>query len=343
MALSLLNGEFEASWSDEDSHQCLRVTRLAAPEALEREEVFTPPGWLVWFRDEEGWSPPEGRYTREVSPARFRSGEQGYMLTVEGGPFDAGLMQQVAVTAGERLRFTIWAHAWSNQNDAERPERYPHPNEPGWSEGAGFEPFMSPEGRLSDHPSDELLGNATFWVGIDPTGGRNPVAESVVWGQGAHIYNEFAAVPAVDATAEGDRVTVFTRVRFQGNYRHQEAYWDDARLVAADERPEEPAGRGTPRIQYERYYVLLPPGANKEWAQAVVDATWDRQRYTVGGSADDAGIGDLDSRIVLAVNPEQWGGPDVLKRFFAENYPGVRFRSVRSGTPAELLALLHEY
>jgi hypothetical protein len=310
---------------------------------VEREEVFTPPGWLVWFRAEEGWVPPDGRHTREGSPARFRSGEQGYVLSAEGGPLDAGLLQQVGVTTGERLRFTIWAHAGPHHHDVERPERHSRPDEPDWPEGAGFEPFTSPEVRLADQPSAAPPGKATYWVGIDPTGGRNPLAETVAWGQGARIDNAFAAVPAVEATALADRITVFTRVRFQGDHRHQEAYWDDARLVEVEESAEEPTGRGTPRIQYERCYVLLPPGANKEWARVVVDATWDRQRYTLGGSADDAGIGDLDSRIVLAVNPEQWGGPDVLKRFFAENYPGVRFRAVRSETPAELLALLQEY
>ena len=66
--------------------------------------------------------------------------------------------------------------------------------------------------------------------------------------------------------------------------------------------------RGDPRIPYERPYVLLPPGAGEPWARAVVDATWDKHRYTLGGSADDAGIGNLDVRNVIAVNPDQWPG-----------------------------------
>jgi hypothetical protein len=149
----------------------------------------------------------------------------------------------------------------------------------------------------------------------------------------------------VEATAVSDTITVFTRARTEYPFKHNDAYWDDARLVLVDNQPNPvplPAERGQPRIQYERLYVLLPPGANKKWSRAVIDATWDSHRYTVGGSADDAGIGDLDSRIVLAVNPELWGGPDVLRDFFAEYYPGVRYRTVTAETPEELVDKLKD-
>lgn len=92
--------------------------------------------------------------------------------------------------------------------------------------------------------------------------------------------------------------------------------------------------RGKPRVQYERIYVLLPPDADKAWALAVVRATWDARRFTVGGSADDAGIGDLDSRTVIAVNPSRW--EDDLQAFFQTHYPGVRYIPVEAATPEEL-------
>jgi len=100
------------------------------------------------------------------------------------------------------------------------------------------------------------------------------------------------------------------------------------------EWPPEPETRGKPREQYERVYVLLPPRAGREWARAVVDATWDARRYTVGSSADDAGIGDLDKRVVLAVNPSGW--PSDLADFFAEHYPGVTYHAVEADTPQAL-------
>jgi len=107
--------------------------------------------------------------------------------------------------------------------------------------------------------------------------------------------------------------------------------------------PPQPKGRGRPRIQYERTYVLLPPTADSEWARAVMDATWDEKRYTVGNSADDAGIGDLDMKRVIAVNPDVWGtGEDGrgLRGFFQKYYPHVRYKSVTAASPTALRHLL---
>jgi hypothetical protein len=95
-----------------------------------------------------------------------------------------------------------------------------------------------------------------------------------------------------------------------------------------------PVARGLPREQYERTYVLLPPGAGRAWVVAVVDSVWDLYQYTIGGSADDAGIGNLDARRVIAVNPGEW--PTSLGAFFAEHYPDVEVVSVTAETPDEL-------
>lgn len=99
--------------------------------------------------------------------------------------------------------------------------------------------------------------------------------------------------------------------------------------------------RGTPRVEYARTYVLLPPAADSDWAQAVVEATWDARRFTVGGSADDAGIGDLDFRRVIAVNPTGWG--DDLRAFFEWHYPGVIYVPVEASTPEELAERLQRF
>jgi len=101
---------------------------------------------------------------------------------------------------------------------------------------------------------------------------------------------------------------------------------------------EEP--RGLPRVQYERTYVLLPPDASAAWARAVVEGAWDRKRYTIGGSADDAGIGDLDARTVIAVNPQNWPGALSLEDFFKQYYPDVVYRPITAATPEELVQKL---
>lgn len=340
MSNLLQNGGFEMDWSEEQSHQALRVVAGSQPDAIEVGNIFTPPGWLVWFRHEEGqWAQPEVRDARQEEPNRMRTGDKGLLIFTFFRRQDAGLLQQVKVSEGERVRFTIWAHAWSNHKDPDRADDFPHPDDPLWSEGAGYDPYFGLEGTLAEGDSAAGLGNFTFWVGIDPTGGLNPLADTVIWGSGAHIYNSYSQVPAVEATAVSETITLFTRAQTEYPFKHNDAYWDDARLVLVESQPSPaslPVERGKPRIQYERLYVLLPPGANRNWSRAVLDATWDSHRYTVGGSADDAGIGDLDSRIVLAVNPDLWGGPDVLRDFFAEHYPGVRYRTITAETPEEL-------
>jgi murein DD-endopeptidase MepM/ murein hydrolase activator NlpD len=92
--------------------------------------------------------------------------------------------------------------------------------------------------------------------------------------------------------------------------------------------------RGQPRVDYARTYVLLPPGAGSEWAQAVVDGSWDEKRFTLGGSADDGGVGDLSKRRVIAVNPSGWEGD--LAAFYATHYPGIRYTPLTASGPQEL-------
>ena len=110
--------------------------------------------------------------------------------------------------------------------------------------------------------------------------------------------------------------------------------YPDLEPRGGDYAPEK--ARGHPRLQYARTYVLLPPNAGAEWARAVVDGAWDEKRYTIGGIVDDAGIGDLDERRVIAVNPHEWAGTEGSKGFFEEHYPGVEYEPITASTPAEL-------
>ncbi len=426
----LKNGGFEADWDDERSHRCLVFPDGGAPYTANIENIFTPPGWVVWFHHRPGtWDQPEVRDAWQQSdPHRVHSGRKGILLFTFYRGHDAGFLQQVRVTPGTRLRLTAWAHAWSNH----KVPGYAHYGNARCSVGVGCGPVYILEGQappLNRDPLNDAIGNFTFWVGIDPTGGTNPFASTVIWGKGAHIYNEYHQVPAVEATAQGDTLTVFLRSRTLWAFENNDAYWDDAELtvVGAEEVPEvrlTPAGmsadgsivfearskavlmnpsllvrrpsgtlvpqisvvtgrdvdwytwtytippqneagiyqveftavggirktatytytpkppRGLPRTQYARVYVLLPPDANAAWVTAVLDATWNRSRYTVGGSADDAGIGDLDNRRVIAVNPGRW--PDDLRAFFERYYPGVKYISIEAATPTELTRKLRQ-
>jgi hypothetical protein len=298
---------------------------------------------VTFFRHEPGtWDQPEVRDAwRSGDPRRVHGGEKGILLFTFYRNHDAGFLQQVQVRSGDILRLTAWAHAWSNFQDG------PHPDDPYWSEGPGREAgFVL---RTEDPPegspgSIDDWRNFAFQLGIDPTGDTDPYAETVAWGAVANIYNEYAPVPPVEVTAQADVVTVFLRSKTLWTFKHNDAYWDDAALEMVghaempEPEPEPEPTRGQPREQYERTYVLLPPGASEELALAVVDATWDDHRYTFGGSADDAGIGDLDTRRVIAINPEGWPGD--LRAFFEEHYPGVRYTAVTGQSPEAVMAQL---
>ncbi|HEX6387356.1 MAG TPA: hypothetical protein VF177_22030 [Anaerolineae bacterium] len=95
---------------------------------------------------------------------------------------------------------------------------------------------------------------------------------------------------------------------------------------------------GSSRLNYQRVYVLLPPTADKNWLLAAARGSFDG-RFTIGFSADDAGLGDMEYRHVLAVNPHHW--PEVLTAsWFEQHYPGANFTAVVANTPEDLEAWL---
>ena len=94
------------------------------------------------------------------------------------------------------------------------------------------------------------------------------------------------------------------------------------------EPPVPASKRGAPREQYARTYILLPENISPEMAQAAFKVAI-AHHATLGFSADDAGIGDLDTRRVICINPEKIGtGLDQV--WYDIHYPGVVFTPVRS-------------
>ena len=97
--------------------------------------------------------------------------------------------------------------------------------------------------------------------------------------------------------------------------------------------------RGNPRTQYDRVYLLLPQDSSVEWMQSVVSSDqWSKNLWTVGFSADDAGIGNLDQRLVIIVNPESWGTN--MAAWYEEHYPGVLYLPVSVEQPQHLTGYL---
>ncbi|MCL4867979.1 MAG: hypothetical protein KJ063_03335 [Anaerolineae bacterium] len=92
--------------------------------------------------------------------------------------------------------------------------------------------------------------------------------------------------------------------------------------------------KGDPRLPYQRVYLLLPPTADEKWLVAAARGSF-AGRYTIGFSADDAGLGLLEKRQVLAVNPHHWPEP-LTAGWFHDHYPGTIFTAVVANTPADL-------
>jgi len=78
---------------------------------------------------------------------------------------------------------------------------------------------------------------------------------------------------------------------------------------------------GEPRIQYPRVYWLMPPDATTAEFMQVASSAF-ASRATIGFSADDAGIGALESRQVVLLMPERQ--PAGLEEWFGKHYPGVK-------------------
>jgi hypothetical protein len=144
--------------------------------------------------------------------------------------------------------------------------------------------------------------------------------------QGRYLWRYQFALPDIglyDVRFVGDRGA---RLLAQQLVRITEG---DRLAHAAAEAPS-----GKPRVDYRRVYILLPPTADERWLMAAAKGGFDG-RYTIGFSADDAGVGDLSQRQVLAVNPHHW--PETLTAaWYHQHYPGVRYTAVVVNSPEDL-------
>lgn len=258
MAENLIkNPGFEKDWGEQSSHLCY-VWRDLHMETREIGNIFTPPDYVTYFYHQPGtWDQPEVRDTRQ----RVHSGDKGMLLFTFYRKHEAGFLQQVEVVAGKTYELTAFAHAWSNWHDG------PHPDDPRWSEGPGYDPGYLLEGEA---PTDEWK-NFTFKIGIDPNGGIDPY--SAKWGRGAHIYNEWREVPAVKVTAKSNIITIFLDSLTLWPYKHNDAYWDDVSLVEAEEE-----GVCNPIIDISNCLYL--PQRSRGVTPAEEDAAWETAKET---------------------------------------------------------------
>lgn len=162
-------------------------------------------------------------------------------------------------------------------------------------------------------------------------------------GQALHNFKWATRQRRVRADDNGE---LFVSMFFKSKWnRPVDFFIDDISLdyigAPVDPEPPEPVEcRGKPREQYARTYILMPPNIDIAYVRAAVDVAYGAAasdvapRWTVGSSADDAGIGDLDKRTVVVVNPTSWGG-DMLA-WFGIHYEGVIFVPLWAESPQQL-------
>jgi len=192
-------------------------------------EVQIAPGWRAFYLDYPpsysvvpgycgenyrcGWGRPEFRGTSIHEFAnRVHSGELSQKYFSWNRQHEAGLYQQVSgIQPGSRLRFSVWVQTWSCMPTSSKT----------WNQ--------CPTGDRSNNPAPMHI-----WAGIDPTGGADWAASTVVRSAEGNAWDQWTLFE-VEATAQSSTVTVFVHSRAdwtEGWPRiSNDVYIDDASLV----------------------------------------------------------------------------------------------------------------
>jgi hypothetical protein len=180
-------------------------------------EIFTPRHWVTWWS--EGSTPdgsghygrPEVKVIPNVSPfnrnpVRIRSGDYALQQFCMFRTIDAGVYQTITdLTPGSYVDFSAYGHTWSCPDERN-----------------GAYSCLDPE-------------NILLQVGIDPNGGTNAWSPRVTW-TGAYSNDVYRLIGPVRAqVGRTGTVTVFLRATARWPFKHNDVYWDDARLVYVGE------------------------------------------------------------------------------------------------------------
>lgn len=193
----LVNGGFEEPY--------FRVTTIEGGGAIAE-------GWEPWWFNDEGdeYSVPEFEIAPDYRDEfRIFSGQAAQQIFRPATLWLAGVYQTVEVPEGSLLRFTIHGHTWSTfcvrQND---------------------EDICDP--RDSNYGDS---GNPMYMkIGIDPTGGTDGLADSIIWSTERIAWDNYVQF-TVEAVSESTTVTVFTWSTPEFPATVNNVYWDDAELV----------------------------------------------------------------------------------------------------------------
>ena len=186
-------------------------------------EVQVAHGWFGWWLQPDldpqhpsaggnpSWHRPEWREANcgPVCANRVRSGNDAQKYFTFFSVHDAGMYQQVSgITPGTLLRFSIYMQAWSTDND---------------------------------YGPSNFVQHMGMRVGIDPFGGTDAFSPNVVWSTSFDTFDAWGLY-TIEAAAQSNAVTVFTRSTPLYGSQHNDIYLDDASLVAVSPRANNGSG-----------------------------------------------------------------------------------------------------
>jgi len=269
------------------------------------DNIFVPTHYIFGWREgfPEVGDPGSGRKIRrpEASvislsggfpdPVRVESGDKAFKAHTFHGTHDMGLMQKVQIEEGAWYEFSMFMHSWYSDCSTK-------PHDP---------PLLDDCKTRATDSRDYLL------VGIDPYGGLDPRAGSVIWSNTTEIYGHYADEPlTVRAQAKTGEITVFAWAVSNYALRHEDVYFDTGSLFKVVENK-----------QYERTVHLPPQDASREEYDSIVDVAFPKKQ-TISQSVHDAVITheDLSKRTVHVWDVKRVAGSkEALEDWILERYP----------------------
>jgi hypothetical protein len=168
--------------------------------------------WLPWWF--ESPRPGDGSFNYASKPNSFnreclstgaasvfvQAGDCSQRILNNWDPWWAGVRQQTAAPAGQRVRLTAYARVWATGDS------FPAPSEPNV--------------------------NVRVQVGIEPNGNCDPFAGTVVWSAPAAPHDVWQAQSVETTVGAGGQVCLFLGTDYRGETRFNLAsFWDSVSLT----------------------------------------------------------------------------------------------------------------
>ena len=205
-------------------------------------EISSPRPWVTWWEEggnpfawdaenDQGYLRPEckriSRVAPYLDPPRILDGEDyAYQSFTFFGVHHSGLYQQIEVPTGATVRAKGYAHAWYSTED---------------------DPRQSTGGP----------GDFTQMVGIDPAGGVDPFASTVVWSAPVSNYDTYQETSAAEVVAAGTTVTIFTREWVKWRFKHADGQWGAVDIEIEEDSPTPPVVPSNGHLGLEEVIAIL--------------------------------------------------------------------------------------